>query len=922
MKLKDLYVPKIDASPNAENVVEGEGYRLTVLTDRLFRVEVDKGGFLDLPSQSVWKRNLGKVEFEVGRSEGKVEITTKRAKLVFFEGTKKYKAYVLTEGNSEFIKGTDGDSKKTPERLFYENSEGADGELSDGNSKKTFEGLSGKNAELTKETDANAKSTERAFEGLSGGERGFSEGGSKKVKTTLCGLLNNARGLLGKDNLKGTKRTLDGVFGPVKLGDGIMSRSGAAAFDDKSLVLRVDGTIGVRGASRECDVYVFAYGDDYLGVLRDFYGITGEVPQLPRYSLGNWWSRYYEYTDTEYLGLMKTFKDNGIPFSVATIDMDWHRVSDVPKKYGSGWTGYTWNKELFKDPKAFLKGLKDEGYKITLNLHPADGCRAYEEYYNDIAEHMGIDKNSGAPVKFDMTNPNFVNAYFECLHYPLEKMGVDFWWIDWQQGKKTSVDNLDPLWLLNHYHTLDNAKDGRPLILSRYAGIGSHRYQLGFSGDTYIGWKMLNFMPYFTSVASNVGFTWWSHDIGGHHFGKRDGELYLRWVQQGVFSPVLRLHGSKNLFINKSPLNYRADIRDCTIRFLRLRHKLIPYIYTMNYLNRTEGIPLCMPMYYKYKNPEFYAKKYRNMYMFGSELIVAPITRPAEKSSKTEISYTDAFLPKGNYTDIFTGFRYEAGDEGLKVRMFRELDCIPVLARDGAVLTTDENCGIKTANPEKLRVTVFPGENNSFKLYEDDGESADYKNGAYALTEFELKGNRKDFTLTIKAPEGDISVIPAARTYRVELFGVAAVGEAAVTCKDGREVFSGNSGGERKSGFCGGSSVDKDGREVFSGNSGGEKKSELFGGSAAVSKDGEKTLFFDGRSVIIDIETDKIYEDIKIEVKGADYAVCDKDEYIKNAADKIETGFFKKAKIYKKYKKDGKFRFRGLKGIDKELNGK
>jgi alpha-glucosidase (family GH31 glycosyl hydrolase) len=864
MKLKDLYVPKIDASPNAENVVKGEDYRLTVITDRLFRVEVDKGGeFLDLPSQSVWNRNLGKVEFEVEKSGNKVEITTKRAKLIFFEGTKKYKAYTATD-EGLFI-DTDGsfvgDTLKNGKGVF-------DGE------REPCGGVNGSAIKYLKEKN-------EAVTGVLEGEN-------------LKGRKMPVKGFFGSGNLKGTKRTLDGVFGPVKLGDGIMSMSGVAAFDDKSLVLMPDGTIGGRDASRERDIYVFAYGDDYLGALKDFYGITGEVPQLPRYSLGNWWSRYYEYTDTEYLNLMKTFKNNGIPFSVATIDMDWHRVADVPKQYGSGWTGYTWNKEFFKDPRAFLKELKNEGYKITLNLHPSDGCRAYEEYYSDIADDMGIDKNSGAPVKFDMTDPKFVNAYFERLHYPLEKMGVDFWWIDWQQGKKTSVDNLDPLWLLNHYHTLDNAKDGRPLILSRYAGIGSHRYQLGFSGDTYIGWKMLDFMPYFTAAASNIGFTWWSHDIGGHHFGKRDEELYLRWVQHGVFSPVMRLHGSKNLFINKSPLNYRADIRDCAIEFLRLRHKLIPYIYTMNYLNRVEGIPLCMPMYYGYKNPEFYAKKYRNMYMFGSELIVAPITRPADKASKTEISYADAFLPKGNYTDIFNGFRYSAGENGLKVRMFRGLDGIPVLARDGAILTTDENVGINTANPEKLRVTVFPGADNSFKLYEDDGESADYKNGAYALTEFELKGDRRDFTLTVKAPEGDISVIPAARTYRVELFGVAAVGEAAVSCKDGREVFSYNSRGE--------------------------KKSEFFGGSSVMPKDGEKTLFFDGRSVIIDIKTDKIYEDIKIEVKGAEYITFDREEYIRNAADKVQAGFFKKAKLYKKYKKDGKFRFKGLKGIDKELH--
>ena len=110
--------------------------------------------------------------------------------------------------------------------------------------------------------------------------------------------------------------------------------------------------------------------------------------------------------------------------------------------------------------------------------------------------------------------------------YMLEKEGVDFWWIDWQQGTKTKIPGLDPLWALNHYHTLDSAKNGsRPLTLSRYSGLGSHRFPLGFSGDTICSWKSLKFQPYFTGSAANAGYTWWSHDIGGHMHGIQDDEL-------------------------------------------------------------------------------------------------------------------------------------------------------------------------------------------------------------------------------------------------------------------------------------------------------------------------------------------------------------------------------------------------------------
>ena len=110
--------------------------------------------------------------------------------------------------------------------------------------------------------------------------------------------------------------------------------------------------------------------------------------------------------------------------------------------------------------------------------------------YKEMAEAVGVDYTKEKPVEFDLTNEKFVNSYFDILHHPYEKDGVDFWWIDWQQGKKSQIQGLDPLYALNHYHTLDNSRDNkRGVILSRYAGVGSHRYPLGFSGDTNTSWE-------------------------------------------------------------------------------------------------------------------------------------------------------------------------------------------------------------------------------------------------------------------------------------------------------------------------------------------------------------------------------------------------------------------------------------------------
>ena len=203
---------------------------------------------------------------------------------------------------------------------------------------------------------------------------------------------------------------------------------------------------------------------------------------------------------------MGSFKERGMPFTVATIDMDWHYSKHADEELGitakgrnsdfyggnKGWTGYAWNKNLFPDYRDFLKKVKSYGVKITLNLHPADGIRWWDDNYTDMARAMGVNPATAQKIPFDIADDTFINEYFDKILHPYEKDGVDFWWIDWQQGTKSSVEGLDPLWSLNHYHYLDNAANRlSPLILSRYAGAGSHRYPIGFSGDTYISWNTL-----------------------------------------------------------------------------------------------------------------------------------------------------------------------------------------------------------------------------------------------------------------------------------------------------------------------------------------------------------------------------------------------------------------------------------------------
>lgn len=566
-------------------------------------------------------------------------------------------------------------------------------------------------------------------------------------------------------DMKGTARTLDFANGEVPLDHGILSRNGFTVLDDSnSFSIDEQGKL-VPPIEEHTDIYFFGYGRNYLVALKDYYQLTGQTPLLPRYALGNWWSRYYSYTQSEYENLIEKFENKKIPLAIAVIDMDWHLV-DIDPKYGSGWTGYTWNRELFPEYRDFLQWLHKKNLRVTLNVHPAEGVRGHEIMYKPMAKALGHDTSHEDPIDFDITDESFVKAYFEYIHHPYEEEGVDFWWLDWQQGSSSRIKGLDPLWLLNYYHYTDSCRKGkRGLILSRYAGPGSHRYPIGFSGDSVMSWETLDFQPYFTSNASNIGYSYWSHDIGGHMLGIRSEELAIRWIQFGVFSPIMRLHSSSSPFNRKEPWSYSEVTEQIMVHYLQLRHKLIPYLYTMNAKCHYEGIPLIQPMYYQYPEMED-AYHVPNEYFFGSELIVCPITK--KRDSRLYLGRSSVWLPEGNYIDCMIGMVYRGGR---KIFMYREIDKIPVLAKAGGIVpmaVLEGKIG-DVSNPKKMDVYIYGGADGAFALYEDDGITYQYEKDAYAVINMTMDYQKGIFT--ISPVKGEKKVTPKRREYRLHFVG-------------------------------------------------------------------------------------------------------------------------------------------------------
>lgn len=570
-------------------------------------------------------------------------------------------------------------------------------------------------------------------------------------------------GVVNNGNLRGTRRTLDQCADAASLPEGLLSRDGWSLFDDSiSVVWDLEQTwVEGRPDEHVQDWYFFGYGHDYKTLLKEYVRFGGDIPLVPRYVFGTWWSRFWAYHADDLMQLVKDFQSHEIPLDVLVVDMDWHTPD--------GWTGYSWNRQLFPDPEAFLAWAHSQNLYVTLNLHPAEGIQKHEDAYPEFARLMGRDATTGEGINFDATDPKFIQNYFELLHHPMEEQGVDFWWIDWQQGTDTTIKNLDPLPWLNHLHFKDaTRRNTRPLLYSRWGGLGNHRYPIGFSGDAYTTWESLAFQPYFTATAANVGYGWWSHDIGGH-FGAADPELYARWVQFGAVSPCLRLHSTKDPLAERRPWAFPEPVYEAAKAAIQLRYKLFPYIYSMARHLSQDGLSLCYPMYYEYPDSED-AYLARGQYFFGDQLIVAPLVSPTNPN--TGLATIDVWIPEGTwyeYTTLetFVGPRW--------VQVSGDLNRIPMFARAGAILPRAAKLtSTKEFDGSYFETQIFPGSEGHFDIYEDDGSTEGYKQGAFEITRVSLTASSDSgIVLNVAGAEGNCPNLPAKRTFELHFRGVS-----------------------------------------------------------------------------------------------------------------------------------------------------
>ncbi len=592
-------------------------------------------------------------------------------------------------------------------------------------------------------------------------------------------------GLKDSQNLKGTYRTLDGNNGDdyrSRLEDGLISRSGWAVINDSPSFERADGSRSLalvpdsggidwaapRADADALDLYFLGYGHNYKKALYDFTLIAGKIPLPPDYVLGYWYSKYDNYSADDFRNIVKSMRDNDINADVLILDMDWHWNGEQEVSGGrGGWTGWSWNTNLIPDPEGLLADIHKGGLRAALNLHPADGVAAHEDQYKAVAEAMGLDAGSAETIPWMLEDRKFAKAFFGHIIRPLEKQGVDFWWLDWQQHlTNPRLAGLGETMWCNHVFFNDmkkNRPDRRPVIFHRWGGLGSHRYQIGFSGDTYINFPTLAFEPYFTATASNVGYGYWGHDLGGHminYYEPNDPELLLRWMQFGVFTPIFRTHATKGGHIERRIWTY--DNFPMINQTVKLRYALFPYLYTMARKAYDTGVGLCRPMYYEYpETAEAYERE--GQYFFGDDILVAPVVEP----SVDGVSKKEIWFPEGKWWSVAHG---KLIDGGTVRSLDYTLDQIPYFYRQGAVIVKNPpEVKHVTERPDALVLDIVAGADGACEFYEDAGDNADYAT-KYATTSISHKQRGRKAEYTIAPRKGAYEGMPLSRSYKMRIF--------------------------------------------------------------------------------------------------------------------------------------------------------
>lgn len=525
----------------------------------------------------------------------------------------------------------------------------------------------------------------------------------------------------------------------------------------KTFVFQADGG--------ELDYY-FIYGSTFTAILDGYTTITGKSPLLPKFALGLQVGTYSggtwgheEETSTDYVvALAKKFRDLQIPLDVLHLDSTWRIFGE---NGGKGATSFEW-RETFHNPEKMFADL----YALHLNMVGLHLRPRFDNGKNlrllDEAREKGFvypeEGNKGEFVNF--FDQKAVDWWFEHGVKRLADQGAMFLKTDegsafgrkanesdktGPQGEEIkSLHNIFPIaYAKAAYEKFQDYNNMRGMNNTREGYAGIQRYPFIFAGDWPSEWQ------YFEPVIKaglNIGLSGvgnWAHCMGGFEH-VADPELYIRWCQFGLLSPIAHLFGMDHPNY-KEPWNYGEEALRIFKQYDNMRYSLIPYLYSYSYENHQKGTPIMRALVLSNQDDEN-VYNITNQYMLGENLMICPVT---QKGAKTRVVY----LPKGVWTNYWTGKIYEGK---AYYNMLCPLDQVPIFVKEGAIIPTQEALQyIGEKEIALLTLDVYPNASNTFYLYNDDGKSLEYEKGNFNTTVITSRVSEKEITLTINATKGE-----------------------------------------------------------------------------------------------------------------------------------------------------------------------
>lgn len=511
--------------------------------------------------------------------------------------------------------------------------------------------------------------------------------------------------------------------------------------------------------------YQVIVGDTWTDLVSNYTDLTGKQPLLPRWSLGNFSSRFGYHSQEEVENTIKKFEQNTIPVDAIILDLYWFG-KEVKGTMGN----LEWDKDKFPNPEKMISDLNAKGIKTVLITEPFI-LTTSSKWQEAVAKKVLVTDKTGKPATWDFYfgNTSVVDIFkpegkdwFWNVYKRLANQGVGGIWGDLGEpevfpskaitagGKADEVHNIyGHNWakLIADGYKKDFANQ-RPFILMRAGYSGSQRFgMVPWSGDVSRSWGGLQSQMEIALQMGMQGLGYMHSDLGGFAGDYFDNELYLRWLQYGVFNPIFRPHAQEDVAseVARKDVATMAKAKNS----VELRYQLMPYNYTLSFDNNQKGTPLMRPLFFEEpdnKNLTTVASSY----FWGNDFLVTPIT-------KSGIASTDIYFPKSsNWFDFYTGEKHSAGTtENIKVSE----DYIPTFVRGGSfipMIETIQNTSKYSLNTFNLHYyfdeTV---KNSSGKLYNDDGLTPDaFEKGKYEMLNFTSTSDGKTLVIKLNTTTG------------------------------------------------------------------------------------------------------------------------------------------------------------------------